>query len=113
MFTVFRSSPSAEQYATKFPEGFMWGTSSSAYQIEGATDEGGRGETVWDEYCKVPGNCAATADVADDHYHRWKEDVAMMKEMGLPYYRLSFAWSRLMPTGRSPVNQEGVNFYNK
>lgn len=98
----------------KFPENFVWGAATASYQIEGAWNEGGRGETIWDRYCSIPGNIKNGDDgkVACDHYHRYKEDVALMKKMGLQAYRFSIAWSRILPNGRGEVNQEGLKFYS-
>ncbi len=97
-----------------FPEGFLWGTASSSFQIEGAAHEGGRGETIWDRYSAIPGNIlnGDVADVSCDHYHRFREDVAIMKELGMKAYRFSVAWSRILPEGRGAVNEEGIAFYS-
>lgn len=98
-----------------FPKDFLWGTATASYQIEGAANEGGRAPSVWDTYCRMPGRIKSdhTGDVAIDHYHRFKEDVALMKDMGVKAYRFSVAWPRILPTGRGQVNQEGVNFYHR
>ena len=90
-----------------FPKGFKWGGASASYQVEGAYDEDGRGETIWDRYCSIPGNIANGDDgkVACDHYHRYKEDVEIMKSMGIQAYRFSVAWSRIFPVGHGCVNQ--------
>ena len=98
----------------KFPEGFIWGTATSSYQIEGAWNEDGKGESVWDALChntKVVhgGN---TGDVACDHYHRYKEDVQLMKKMNLQAYRFSVSWPRIFPNGKGKINQKGVEFYD-
>lgn len=97
-----------------FPENFAWGAATSAYQIEGAVAEDGKGMHVWDVYTKEPGRIfeGHTGDVACDHYHRYEEDVAIMKEMGLKAYRFSVDWSRVMPEGRGKVNEKGVEFYS-
>ena len=96
-----------------FPKDFMWGAASSAYQIEGAAYEDGKGLNIWDVYCmeskKTMGH---TGDVACDHYHRWREDVAIMKEIGLKAYRFSINWTRILPDGVGAVNPKGVAFYN-
>mmetsp|Transcript_11599 Transcript_11599/g.35863 ORF Transcript_11599/g.35863 Transcript_11599/m.35863 type:complete len:573 (+) Transcript_11599:23-1741(+) len=96
-----------------FPTGFLWGAATAAYQIEGATMEGGRTPCIWDTFAGVPGSIADgdRADVACDHYHRFKEDVKLMKELGLPAYRFSISWPRLLPRGRGEVNKEAVDFY--
>lgn len=98
-----------------FPEGFTWGTATSSYQIEGAVDEDGRGESIWDRFSHTPGKVldGGTGDVACDHYHRWPEDLALMADLGLSAYRLSVAWPRILPTGRGPVNQAGLDFYKR
>lgn len=99
----------------KFPDRFTWGVSTSAYQIEGAWRQDGRGPSIWDSFSHIPGKVFAnhTGDVACDHYHRFEEDVAGMKAMGLDAYRLSFSWSRLLPQGRGEINEAGVAFYNR
>jgi len=93
--------------------GFLWGAATSAYQIEGAGREGGRGSSIWDDFGRSPGNVCNgdTADVACDHYHRWAEDLDLASWMGLNAYRLSLSWSRLQPTGEGPLNASGVDFY--
>lgn len=98
----------------QFPEGFAWGAATASYQIEGAWDEDGRGETIWDRYCLVPGNVLNGDDgkIACDHYHRYKEDVALMKHMGIKAYRFSIAWSRIFPKGYGEVNEKGLEFYS-
>ena len=97
----------------KFPQGFAWGVATASYQIEGAWDEDGRGETIWDRYCSIPGNVLNGDDgkIACDHYHRYKEDVRLMKKMGVKAYRFSIAWSRILPDGYGKVNQKGLDFY--
>lgn len=97
----------------KFPEGFKWGVATASYQIEGAYNEDGRGETIWDRYCAVPGNVLNGDDgkIACDHYHRYKEDVKLMKSMGIQAYRFSIAWSRILPKGYGEVNSKGLEFY--
>ncbi|MDR0921470.1 MAG: glycoside hydrolase family 1 protein, partial [Lactobacillales bacterium] len=92
---------------------FLWGSASAAYQVEGAWDEDGKGKSVWDEYVRIPGKTfkGTNGDVAVDHYHRYKEDVALMAEQGLKSYRFSIAWTRIFPNGRGEVNQKGLQFY--
>ncbi|GGU21014.1 GH1 family beta-glucosidase [Lentzea flava] len=90
---------------------FLWGVSTSAFQIEGAFNEGGRGPSVWDEFAPVHDN--HNASVACDHYHRWREDVALMTQLGVNAYRFSIAWPRIQPTGKGPVNAEGLDFYDR
>lgn len=98
-----------------FPEGFLWGTATSAYQIEGAVKEGGRGESIWDIFAHTPGKVhhGYTGDIACDHYHRWQSDIALMKALGYNAYRFSLAWPRLFPEGRGKLNQEGLDFYSR
>jgi beta-glucosidase len=98
-----------------FPAHFVWGTATSAYQIEGATDEDGRGVSIWDTFSHTPGRTQAgnTGDVAADHYHRWQEDVETMRELGLDCYRFSIAWPRVQPDGSGPVEPRGVAFYDR
>ncbi|MDO5409055.1 MAG: glycoside hydrolase family 1 protein [Lachnospiraceae bacterium] len=97
-----------------FPKNFLWGSASAAYQVEGAWNEDGKGVSIWDEYVKIPGNTFknTTGETAVDHYHRYKEDVALMAEMGLKAYRFSVAWTRIYPEGRGEVNPKGIQFYN-
>ena len=100
---------------TSFPPDFIWGAATASYQIEGAWDEDGKGESIWDRFSHTPGKIANgdTGDVAADHYHRWREDVALMKEIGLHAYRFSTAWPRLLPEGRGGVNPPGLDFYDR
>ena len=97
------------------PEAFVVGTATAAYQIEGATREDGRGESIWDVFARVPGAIAdgTTADVADDHYHRWAEDVALMADLGFGAYRFSIAWPRIQPDGTGRPNRAGLDFYRR
>ncbi len=98
----------------KFPEGFIWGVSTSAYQIEGAWNKDGKGPSVWDAFTLIPGKTAngESGQVACDHYHRFKEDIRLMKQMGLKTYRFSISWSRILPTGKGKVNEAGIQFYS-
>lgn len=98
-----------------FPKGFVWGAAAASYQIEGAAHEDGRGLSVWDMMCRTPGKIweGQTGDISCDHYHRWKDDVAIMKDIGLMAYRLSIAWPRILPTGTGTVNRKGLAFYDK
>ena len=97
-----------------FPKDFLWGASSAAYQIEGAAAEDGKGPSIWDKYAHQAGNTfkGTTGDVAVDHYHRYQEDIALMKKMGLKAYRFSVSWSRIFPKGEGLVNQKGLDFYH-
>ncbi|MEI8167964.1 MAG: GH1 family beta-glucosidase [Chloroflexales bacterium] len=98
-----------------FPAGFVWGAATAAYQIEGAWDADGKGESIWDRFAHTPGKIAggATGDVACDHYHRWAEDVASMAALGLGSYRFSLAWPRIFPEGDARLNQRGLDFYRR
>lgn len=99
-----------------FPDGFLFGTATSSYQIEGAVLEDGRGPSNWDVFTHIPGNIAdgLNADVADDHYHLWKDDVELMHSLGVNAYRFSISWSRILPRGRfGEINHSGILFYNK
>lgn len=96
-----------------FPKEFLWGAASAAYQVEGAWDADGKGPSVWDQFSKIPNKTfeGTNGDVAVDHYHRYKEDVALMKKLGLKAYRFSVAWSRVIPDGDGQVNPAGLAFY--
>lgn len=98
-----------------FPDNFLWGAATSSYQIEGAAHEDGRGATIWDTFCKTPGKVANgdTGDVANDHYHRYPEDIKIMKDLGLQGYRFSFAWSRMFPNGNGVREERGFAFYDR
>jgi beta-glucosidase len=99
----------------QFQRDFVWGAATSAYQIEGAWNEDGRGESIWDRFTHTPGKVAdgATGDVACDHYHRYAEDVALMRSLGLRAYRFSVSWPRILPEGRGAVNAKGLDFYRR
>ncbi|MDO9130346.1 MAG: GH1 family beta-glucosidase [Anaerolineales bacterium] len=98
-----------------FPKNFVWGVAASAYQIEGAWNEDGKGPSIWDTFSHTPGKIAngETGDVSIDHYHRYKEDVARMADLGIPTYRFSVAWPRVMPEGSGKVNAKGLAFYDR
>jgi beta-glucosidase len=100
---------------TRVANEFLWGAGTSAYQIEGAWEADGKGESNWDRWCHIPGKIkgGGSGDVAVDHYHRWPEDVRLMRELGLKAYRFSVAWSRVQPTGRGALNPLGVSFYDR
>ena len=100
---------------TTFPKDFVWGTGTASYQIEGAWNEDGRGESIWDRFSHTPGRTANgdTGDVACDHYHRWRDDVALMKQLGVNAYRFSVAWPRVLPQGRGAINAKGLDFYDR
>jgi len=100
---------------TTFPPGFLWGVSTSAYQIEGATQADGRGVSIWDTFCSTPGKVRGghSGEPACQHYLRYAEDVGIMRELGLDSYRFSLAWPRLMPEGRGTLNRKGLDFYRR
>lgn len=99
----------------QFPEDFYWGAATAAYQIEGAWNEGGRGQSIWDTYAHAPGNIrnGDNGDIACDSYHRYEEDIAYMKELGLRTYRFSISWSRVFPNGTGELNKEGLAYYHR
>jgi beta-glucosidase len=98
-----------------FPKDFIWGCADSAYQVEGAWNEDCKGPSIWDTFVHTPGHVVngETGDIAVDHYHRYKEDVDLLKELGLDAYRFSVAWSRVLPDGTGAVNQAGLDFYDR
>jgi len=98
-----------------FPKDFLWGTATASYQVEGAWNEDGKGESIWDRFAHTPGKIedASNGDVACDHYHRWRDDVALMRDLGLQAYRFSISLPRILPNGRGKVNQPGIDFYNR
>ena len=98
-----------------FPSTFVWGTATAAYQVEGAATEDGRGESIWDRFSATPGNVANgdTGAIACDTYHRYAEDIRLMRTLGIGAFRLSVAWPRILPEGRGPVNRAGLDFYDR
>lgn len=111
-----RAAPSAAcRPSTGFPSGFIWGTATSAYQIEGAVAADGRGRSIWDVFCHTPGHIedGSNADRADDHYHRYRDDIGLMKELGVKAYRFSIAWPRVFPEGDGTPNPKGLDFYDR
>jgi beta-glucosidase len=100
---------------TSFPADFVWGTATAAYQVEGAAAEDGRTASIWDTFSHTPGKVrnGDTGDIAADHYHRYRDDVALMKDLGLKAYRFSVSWSRVQPTGRGPAVERGLDFYRR
>ena len=98
-----------------FKNDFVWGAASASYQIEGAANEDGKGMSVWDMFCKQPGRIidGSSGDTACDHYHRYKEDIAIMKDLGIKAYRFSIAWPRIIPDGDGKVNEKGLDFYER
>ncbi|MFA5689300.1 MAG: GH1 family beta-glucosidase [Kiritimatiellales bacterium] len=98
-----------------FPEKFLWGCATASYQVEGAANEDGRGKSIWDTFSHTPGNVKNndTGDISVDQYHRYKEDIAIMKDIGIQAYRFSVSWPRVMPAGRRAVNQKGLDYYHR
>jgi beta-glucosidase/6-phospho-beta-glucosidase/beta-galactosidase len=99
----------------RFPHGFSWGVATSSYQIEGAWNEDGKGVSIWDTYAHTPGNIThdENGDIANDHYHRYTEDVALMQSIGATAYRFSIAWPRIFPEGTGQPNLKGLDFYRR
>jgi beta-glucosidase len=102
-------------HSRKFPKNFVWGTATAAYQVEGAVNEDGRGVSIWDTYSKIPGNIKNNdnGDVACDMYHRYKEDVQLMKSIHSNAYRFSISWPRVFPDGTGTPNPKGLDFYDR
>src|SRR5512137_2708058 len=100
---------------TSFPPTFLWGAATAAYQVEGAWDADGKGESIWDRFSHIPGKIedGSTGDVACDHYHRYREDIALMGRLGLQAYRFSISWPRVQPDGFGKVNPAGLDFYER
>ena len=113
--TTGRTSQPARRVAAGFPTGFRWGTATSSYQVEGATQEDGRGPSIWDTFAREPGRIrdGSSGETSVDHFHRYKEDVALMKWMGAQTYRFSIAWPRVFPDGRGKANPKGLDFYDR
>jgi beta-glucosidase len=109
------AKPRATRPVYRFPRGFLWGTATASYQIEGAVKKDGRGPSIWDTFSHTPGKVkdGATGDVAVDHYHRYKEDVALMRALGVESYRFSIAWPRVFPQGAGTPNPKGLDFYDR
>jgi beta-glucosidase len=105
----------SSQLTKSFPAGFVWGAATAAYQIEGAANEDGRGESVWDRFSATPGKVrnGDSGAVACDFYHRYHDDIALMRELGIDAFRFSIAWPRVLPEGRGRVNQAGLDFYDR
>jgi beta-glucosidase len=108
-------APMQTTQGREFPKGFLWGSATASYQVEGAVKEDGRGPSIWDTFSHTPGKTVenATGDVADDHYHRYKDDVQLMKALGVKAYRFSIAWPRVFPNGDGDPNPKGLDFYNR
>jgi beta-glucosidase len=113
MNTIATESPTSVR--RRFPDGFRWGVATSSYQIEGAWNEDGKGSSIWDTYAHTAGNIHNddTGDVANDHYHRYQEDVALMQDIGATAYRFSIAWPRIFPGGIGQPNPKGLDFYRR
>jgi beta-glucosidase len=114
--TPDQEKPEAQPESPRqFPNGFFWGTATSSYQIEGAWNEDGKGPSIWDTFAHTPGKIknADTGDVANDHYHRYKEDVKLMKDLGATAYRFSISWPRIFPNGTGEPNAKGLDFYSR
>lgn len=105
----------AEALARRFPAGFVWGVATSAYQIEGAVASDGRGPSIWDDFCRLPGVIAdgSSGETACDHYHRFESDLNLMQALGIPAYRFSISWPRVRPDGRRGINEPGLAFYDR
>jgi len=103
------------QAPASFPSGFVWGTATSAYQVEGAMSEDGKGRSIWDTFCHQPGTIedGSNGDVANDHYHRYRDDVGLIKDLGAKAYRFSIAWPRVFPDGDGTPNPRGLDFYDR
>jgi beta-glucosidase len=99
----------------RFPEGFLWGTATASYQVEGAVDEDGRGSSIWDTFSHTPGKVyrGDTGDIACDQYHRLEEDLDLMADLGMRAYRFSVAWPRIQPEGSGPANEKGLDYYRR
>jgi len=113
--TAASAKPFRDSSKATFPKNFVWGTATSAYQIEGAVNEDGRGASIWDSFTRLPGKIIdkSTADIANDHYHRYKEDVRLIKDLGAKAYRFSIAWPRVFPEGSGAPNPKGLDFYQR
>src|SRR5262245_5673971 len=110
-----KETAKAQPSRRQFPKGFSWGVATASYQVEGAWNEDGKGPSIWDKFAHTPGNIrnGDTGDVANDHYHRYPEDVALMKDIGATAYRFSIAWPRIFPAGTGTPNAKGVDFYKR
>jgi beta-glucosidase len=111
-----KPKPAPDPHApARFPKDFAWGTATSSYQIEGAVNEDGRGRSIWDTFTHTPGKIEdnSTGDRANDHYHRYKEDVRLIRDLGAKHYRFSIAWPRVFPDGTGAPNPKGLDFYNR
>ena len=109
------SLAAADDRSAVFPKGFLWGTATASYQVEGAWNADGKGESIWDRYAHTSGNIrdGSNGDIACDQYHRYKEDVAIMKRLNQKSYRFSTSWARVQPEGRGPVKGKGLDYYSR
>jgi len=115
---AFTSAPARQVAASseiRFPNNFFWGTATASYQIEGAWKEDGKGESIWDRFAHAPGKIKNrdTGDMACDSFHRWREDIALVRAMNLNSYRFSISWPRIQPSGSGPANAKGVDYYSR
>src|ERR1035438_3291340 len=109
------NSPETNVSKASFPDGFLWGLATASYQVEGAWNEDGKGESIWDRFAHTVGKVkgGATGDVACDQYHRYKEDIAILKRLNQKSYRFSTSWARVQPAGTGQVNQKGIDYYSR
>jgi beta-glucosidase len=109
------SVPAAEIAGARFPEGFLWGMATAAYQVEGAWNENGKGESIWDRFAHTPGKIkgAATADVGCDQYHLYRDDIAILRRLHQKSYRFSISWPRIQPSGTGAPNDKGLDHYSR
>ncbi len=115
---AFTNAPARQVAASSeipFPNNFFWGTATASYQIEGAWNEDGKGESIWDRFAHAPGKIKNrdTGDIACDSFHRWREDIALMRAMNLNSYRFSISWPRIQPSGSGPANAKGIDYYSR
>src|SRR5581483_8951559 len=113
--TTYERNEMSNPFVDALPSDFVWGVATASFQIEGAANEDGRGESVWDRFCATPGKVrnGDTGAVACDFYHRYREDIALMRELGVDGFRFSVAWPRVLPEGRGKVNAKGLDFYDR
>jgi beta-glucosidase len=109
------AQPPLAPASSSFPPDFLWGSATASYQVEGAVKEGGRGPSIWDTFSHTPGKThnGDTGDVADDYFHRYRQDIALMKSLGLKSCRFSISWTRIFPTGTGSPNPQGLDFYRR
>src|ERR1051325_2634936 len=109
------SVPESSIQSAHFPEGFLWGTATASYQVEGAWNEDGKGESIWDRFTHTPGKVrgGVTGDVACDQYHLYPQDIALAKRLNQKSYRFSISWPRIQPTGTGTPNMKGLDFYSR